>query len=109
MLATFLEKFSLDWAASKLSPELIGLIVFVVFVAWFTLRANRYFSDNARTSKQQHKLEQLISACPCVSKLNGLWLQDETRNGGQPPEEIKCIYQKAKDKGETQCQQTGTK
>ncbi|MBU1108620.1 MAG: hypothetical protein KKB51_18230 [Candidatus Riflebacteria bacterium] len=109
MFATFLEKTSLEWALSKLTPELIGIIALVVLAVWFVLRAHKYFSDHARLVKQGGKLEQLISACPCISKVNGLWLQDETRNGGQPPEKVECAYLKDKGKGEISCQPTGAK
>ena len=53
-----------------------------------------------KEKKQRHKVEQLMTAAPCVSKSNGVWLQDESRNGGQPPEPIKCQYIEAKRKVE---------
>jgi len=50
----------------------------------------------AEDEKQQHKLLILITCAPCISKVNGVWLQDPSRNGGQPPEPIICQYHEAK-------------
>lgn len=45
-------------------------------------------------SKQQLKLIAIINSSPCISKRNGLWLQDIRRNGGAPPDEVICIQAK---------------
>lgn len=50
--------------------------------------------------KQQEKIIQLLEAAPCISKRNATWLQDETKNGGRPPEPIMCQYHAAKERGE---------
>jgi folate-binding Fe-S cluster repair protein YgfZ len=49
--------------------------------------------------KQRRKLEQLISDFPAVTKNLATWLQDRTRNGGLPPERIKCAYVDALERG----------
>ena len=104
------------WAGENLPPELIAILVFLgiaVMITWkisslVAATTAAYEKHEARFKaveerqekdrKQRHKLEQLISAAPCISKVNGLWLQDEARNGGQPPEAIQCKYEDAKRK-----------
>lgn len=100
-----IEKWSIEYLISCISPELVPLVVVALLVMWLTLKANRYFNaamDQAErlniVEKQQHKIQQLLSAAACVSKNNGLWLQDPGRNGGQPPEIISCRYLAAKER-----------
>lgn len=102
-----LEKWSIQYLIDNCPPELVALSVVVILVAWLTYRVNRWLSGGINTQarievieKQQHKTEQLIEACPCVTKANATWLQDKTRNGGQPPEKICCLYLAAKERGE---------
>jgi predicted ABC-type exoprotein transport system permease subunit len=65
---------------------IIALAVFIV------IRINKAISKDKKQEKQQHKIIQLFTACPCVSKKNATWLQDPARNGGQPPEPVTCKY-----------------
>ncbi|HPT47920.1 MAG TPA: hypothetical protein PLM07_18730 [Candidatus Rifleibacterium sp.] len=102
-----IEKWSIEYLISCLSPELVPLVVVALLVSWLTFKANRYFSAAMEQAerlnvieKQQHKVQQLLSAATCVSKNNGLWLQDPSRNGGQPPEPMCCKYLAAKERGE---------
>ena len=106
------------WAAENLPPELLWILAFLGLAVVITWKISRLVAattaayekhearfkaveDQQKTEeKQRHKIEQLISAAPCISKNNSLWLQNETRNGGQPPEPIKCLYQEAKRGGE---------
>jgi len=99
------------WAVENCPPQLVAVIVLVTLTALLTWRVNvvvsKALSQEQEQSKkiqalekQQHKLIQLISSAPCVTKNNGLWLQDPGRNGGQPAEPIKCKYEEAKRKVE---------
>ncbi|MBF0406700.1 MAG: hypothetical protein HQM10_05060 [Candidatus Riflebacteria bacterium] len=84
------------------TPSLILLMIAVICLAVIvTMRVNKAINkegeQNSRieiVEKQQHKSEQVISACPCISKENATWLQDKERNGGKPPEAVKCPFQK---------------
>lgn len=102
-----LEKWSIQYIIDNCPPELVALSVVVILVAWLTYRVNLWLSGGINiqerltvTEKQQRKTEQLLEACPCVTKANATWLQDKTRNGGQPPEKICCVYLAAKERGE---------
>lgn len=106
-----LEKFSSEWLLKNISPELAALTAVLFIVGWLAIRISRVINQahaqeaeqTARImllEKQERKLIQLISACPCVSKSNATWLQDQARNGGQPPEKIACVYLVAKEKGQ---------
>lgn len=106
-----IQKYSLEWVIANCTPELIATIVLVALTAWVVIRVNAviskaYACEEAHTAgivelkKQQRKVEQLIAAMPCVSKLNSNWLNDATRNGGQPPEPIMCQYHQAKLRGD---------
>jgi len=91
------------FAIENCPPELAAVIIICILVAVITYKVNGLVTawqqevEEAKILKKQlHKLIQLVTAAPCVSKNNGVWLGDETRNGGQPPEPIKCLYQEAK-------------
>jgi hypothetical protein len=66
-----------------------AIIVIAVFIV---IRVNKAISKDKKQEKQQKKIIQLVSACPCISKNNATWLQDPARNGGQPPERVICKY-----------------
>ena len=74
---------------SQLTPGQLLLTVVLALVFIIATRVNSYITQVRRIDKQQHKVEQIISALPCVSKENATWLQDFQRNGGSPPEKIK--------------------
>lgn len=106
-----IQKYSLEWMIENCTPELIATIVLVCLCVWVVVRVNSaltkaYTCEEAQTrgiaelKKQQSKIEHIISNSPCISKTNGIWLTDVTRNGGQPPEPIICQYHAAKLKGE---------
>jgi len=106
-MPSVLEKWSIQYLIDNCPPELIALSVVAILVAWLTYRVNKWLSGGINTQerldtveKQQHKCEQLFEACPCITKCNATWLQDKGRNGGQPPEPIKCQYLAAKARGE---------
>ena len=91
------------WAVENCPPQLVAVVIICILVAVITYKVNRLVTawqqevEEAKILKKQlHKLIQLVTAAPCVSKNNGVWLGDETRNGGQPPEPIKCQYLEAK-------------
>ena len=95
------------WAVENCPPQLVAVCVIVLLVAWLTIKVDRVVTaglkriddlaaENKMLKKQQHKLIQLISAAPCVSKANGIWLGDEGRNGGQSPEPIMCRFEQSK-------------
>lgn len=107
----FLENESVKWALNQLSPSTVALIFISVLIIWLTLRVNRLITSALSQEAEQtrqilvaekriSKLQQLISAAPCVSKNNATWLQDDHRNGGLPVEQIKCQYHAAKERGE---------
>ena len=89
-------------------PLAVLLIIAVIALAVVvTVRYNRKISqaeaDRAEAQgvkKQQDKIIQLLEAAPCISKRNATWLQDETKNGGRPPEPIVCQYHAAKERGD---------
>jgi len=103
-----------QFIAENFPPSLAAAVLLLLLTVAVTLKVNELIkapkaADEKRDKeleelkkqvekeqKQRHKLEQLISSAPCISKNNGLWLQAEDRNGGQPPEPIKCLYQEAK-------------
>lgn len=102
----YLDKWGFEWLVAHVSPQ--GMAMFAVFVlsTWLVLRVNKIISDKQSAdeevkdsvrllTKQQHKTQQLVSCCPCVSKTNATWLQDPERNGGAPPEPVKCQYMEA--------------
>jgi hypothetical protein len=102
-----LEKLSIGWLVENCPPSLLIVIVVAILAGWLSLRVNRLITEAlsqessqtsriAATEKQQRKAEQLISACPCISKHNATWLQDKSRNGGELPEKIACVYMQAK-------------
>lgn len=102
-----LEKWSIQYIVDNCPPELVAALVLLGLVVWLTYRVNKWLDGGvnmqerqAVTEKQQRKVEQLLENCPCVSKANATWLQDKTRNGGQPPEKICCVYLAAKERGE---------
>jgi hypothetical protein len=104
---------ALEWALENAPPPVVVLIVaaiLVVVIFWLSYRINRLINtalsqeqaqtaDIAAGKKQQRKLEQLVEKMPCISKGNATWLQDSTRNGGQPPEPVECEYSRAKKLG----------
>ena len=101
------EKNAVEWLLSQLSPTVIAVLFITFLTAWLTFRVNRLITtalaqegeQTARIAileKQQGKNIQLISSAPCISKVNGLWLADIKRNGGQPPEPVECQYLSAK-------------
>ena len=101
-----LEKWSIQYLIDNCPPEFVALSVVVILVAWLTYRVNLWLSGGINTQekialieKQQRKCEQLLEACPCVTKANATWLQDRTRNV-EPPEKICCQYLAAKERGE---------
>lgn len=89
-------------------PLAVLLIIAVIALAVVvTVRYNKKISqaeaDRAEAQgvkKQQDKIIQLLEAAPCISKRNATWLQDETKNGGRPPEPIVCQYHAAKERGD---------
>ncbi|MBF0406483.1 MAG: hypothetical protein HQM10_03955 [Candidatus Riflebacteria bacterium] len=84
------------------TPSMILLMIAVISLAVIvTMRVNKAISkegeQNSRieiVEKQLHKTETIVTACPCISKENATWLQDKTRNGGKPPETVRCPFQK---------------
>ena len=74
---------------SQLTPSQLLLTVVLALVFIIVTRVNSYITQVKRLDKQQHKVERIISALPCVSKENATWLQDFNRNGGSLPEKIK--------------------
>lgn len=102
------------WALENCPPQLVAVIILITLSAWLTWRVNVVISKAlsrekerteeiealkkhiARQDKQQHKLIQLITQAACISKANGVWLGDESRNGDQPPDAIRCLYLDAK-------------
>ena len=88
-----------------LAVLLIGAVIALAVVV--TIRYNKKINEaeaereQTRVDrKQQQKIIQLLEAAPCISKRNATWLQDETKNGGRPPEPIVCQYHAAKERGE---------
>ena len=79
---------------SQLTPSQLLLTAVLTLAFVIVARINTYITQVKRIDKQQHKVEQIISALPCVSKENATWLQDFNRNGGSPPEKIKEPEQK---------------
>lgn len=102
-----LEKWGFQWIIDNVSPQTIGIVAVFILAMWLVLRVNKVVSDkqandeevkdNVRLlTKQQHKTQQLVSACPCVSKKNATWLQDPLLNGGAPPDPVICQFLEAK-------------
>jgi hypothetical protein len=94
MFEKILEKSGIKFLIDNCPPELLAIIVLIVLVAWLTIIANKFYrkiSSSAINERQQRKVEQLISIYPCITKKNATWLQDPTRNGGMPPDEIVCV------------------
>lgn len=83
-----MEGFVLETFLERLTSNQLLLTAVVVLVFIVITRVNAYVTQVKRMDKQQRKLEQVISALPCISKENATWLQDYTRNGGTPPEKI---------------------
>lgn len=101
-----LEKWGFQWVVDNVPPQTIGIVAVFALAMWLVLRVNNVISEKQAAdeevkdsvkllTKQQHKTQQLVSACPCVSKTNATWLQDCDRNGGGPPDPIKCQYMEA--------------
>lgn len=102
-----LEKYLTSLALENIPLAALLIIAVVALAVIVTVRYNKKISqaeaDRARaliTEKQQAKIIQLLEAAPCISKRNATWLQDETKNGGRPPEPIACQYHAAKERGE---------
>lgn len=106
-----IEKLSLDLILDNCPPTTIAAIIVVSLALWAAFRINKVvreaLSQEQRQSeaieenkKQRKKIEALLCDCPCISKNNGLWLQDKNRNGGRPPEPIRCHYYVAKGRDE---------
>lgn len=112
---------ALEWTIENSPPPVVVFIIVVILIVlllWLSYRLNKLISgvlskeqarddriaavekEQATQAKQQRKSEQLAEKLPCVVKGNATWLQDKTRNGGQPPEPCVCAYLKAKDEGE---------
>ena len=103
-----LEKHLTTLALENIPLAVLLVITVVALAVVVTIRYNKKINEaeaervNAKiVKKQQEKIIQLIEAMPCVSKPNATWLQDETKNGGQPPDyPINCQYHMAKERGE---------
>ena len=102
-----LETLSLKYLFENAPEVLVFIVALCSVFLYVALRVNAVISKAQADremfinriddlEKQQRKNEQLLSAAPCISKNNGLWLQDPKRNGGQPPEPIKCQYLEAR-------------
>lgn len=102
-----LEKHLTELALENLPLAILLIIAIIALAVIIAVRYNKKISqaENERAEfkimkKQQEKTIQLLEAAPCVSKRNATWLQDETKNGGRPPEPIVCQYHAAKERGE---------
>ena len=83
-----MESFVLKTFLDQLDPGQLLLIAAVALIFIVVLRVNSYITQVKRLDKQQHKAIQTVCALPCINKENATWLQDDTRNGGAPPEPI---------------------
>lgn len=102
-----LEKHLTALALENIPLAVLLIIAVIALAVVVTVRYNRKMdaakADKERgqiRDKQQEKIIQLLEAAPCISKRNATWLQDETKNGGRPPEPIVCQYHAAKERGE---------
>lgn len=102
-----LEKYLTGLALDNIPLAALLIIAVIALAVVVTVRYNKKISqaENERAEfkimkKQQEKIIQLLEAAPCVSKRNATWLQDETKNGGRPPEPIVYQYHAAKERGE---------
>lgn len=102
-----LEKYLTSLALENIPLAALLVVAVVALAVVVTIRYNKKISqaeadrDEARiVKKQQDKIIQLLESAPCISKRNATWLQDETKNGGRPPEPIVCQYHAAKERGD---------
>lgn len=102
-----LEKHLTELALENLPLAVLLIIAVIALAVIVAVRYNKKISQAEAEraefrimKKQQEKIIQLLEAAPCVSKRNATWLQDETKNGGRPPEPIMCQYHAAKERGE---------
>ena len=96
---------------SHVSPELaVGVLLFML--TWrASSNINKTIADHQAQEKRQNDLIELlgkqqckiisvINASPCITKENGLWLANVKKNGGSPPDKIRCLFQEAKHEDE---------
>lgn len=102
-----LEKHLTELALENLPLAVLLIIAVIALAVIVAVRYNKKIGEAEAEraefkimKKQQEKIIQLLEAAPCVSKRNATWLQDETKNGGRPPEPITCQYHAAKERGE---------
>lgn len=102
-----LEKHLTELALKNLPLAVLLIIAVIALAVIVAVRYNKKIGEAEAEraefktmKKQQEKIIQLLEAAPCVSKRNATWLQDETKNGGRPPEPIMCQYHAAKERGE---------
>lgn len=102
-----LEKHLTELAIENIPLAVLLIIAVIALAVIVAVRYNKKISQAEAEraefkviKKQQEKIIQLLEAVPCVSKRNATWLQDETKNGGRPPEPIVCQYHAAKERGE---------
>lgn len=99
----FLEKLSLEWLRSNISPELAAVIAVLFIVVWLTVRINKvitqaHFKEEeqnkrlALCEKRSTKIINAICETPCFkeSSANCVWIQKDDRNGGSLPEQVAC-------------------
>jgi hypothetical protein len=99
-MATFfaaLEKQLVGLVIDNVPLAILLIIAVIALAATIAVRYNKKISaaeadrqKHTVCKKQQEKILQLLENAPCISKRNATWLQDETKNGGRPPEPINC-------------------
>lgn len=101
-----LEKHLTGLALENAPLALLLFIAVIALAVTVTVRYNKKISQAQAErheieilKKQQGKIIQLFESAPCISKKNATWLTDERLNE-QPPENVKCQYHAAKERGE---------
>lgn len=104
-LLTTLERSLVSMTVQHTPTVILLILVLILLAVIITIKSNaainRVREEQKKSDidrKQISKLVHTLSCCPCISKTNGLWLQDIKRNGGNPPEKIVCVYISTKEK-----------
>jgi len=100
-----MEAIILKWLSTHLGILFGGIFIIIITTIVVMIRVNhllntvKEFKEEfeqhkeyvKKIDKRTKKMTYIMGQCPSIPRENALWVQDDTRNGGQPPEKSACI------------------
>jgi len=101
-----METIILKWLSAHLGVLFGGIFIIIITTIVVMIRVNhllntvKEFKEEFKEfkayvenlNKRTKKMTSIMGQCASISTANKLWVQDDTRNGGQPPDKkSQCI------------------